>query len=96
MPKKRMRAAVAVTMRLPEGVIAKLRADAHEVGRPAARLARGLIEDVYTLYGLPHVMVEALEADRRSRGLDHREYLVELLSARYRELVLQRPDDQHV
>ena len=93
--KKRVRTAVALSLRLPRGQIERLRAAAHELGRPASLLARELIQNACSVYSLPRPMTEALEADRQSLGLARREYVIELFSARYRELALQRTDGTH-
>jgi hypothetical protein len=95
MSKKRMRAAVALSLRLPQGLIERLKADAHDLGRPTSLLAREIIQDAYSVYGLPRPMTEALEADRQGLGLARREYVIELFSASYRHLVLQRTDGPH-
>jgi hypothetical protein len=86
MPKKRMRATVAFSERPPEDLLAELKADGHELRRSASLLARELIQDLYSVYGVPRPVAEALDTDRQRRYLDWRQYLVELIGARYREL----------
>lgn len=50
-------------------------------------VVRQLVDDARAFYGLSPTMVEALEKDRVSRGLDYRSYIQDLLTQRYRELL---------
>jgi hypothetical protein len=48
---------------------------------------RRCIEDARTMYALPAMQVEKLEADARARGMDRREYMKHLLALRYEALI---------
>lgn len=50
-------------------------------------VVRQLVDDARAYYGLSPTMVETLEKDRLSRGLDFRSYVQDLLTQRYRELL---------
>ena len=52
-----------------------------------SRCAETLLQDFVSFFGVPRSMVELLEHDREERQLDRREYLRELLAARYREIL---------
>lgn len=51
-------------------------------------VVRGLVDDARTYFGLSPTMVELLEKDRTRMGLDFRRYVQELLTQRYRDLLL--------
>ena len=48
---------------------------------------RRCIEDARTMYDLPAMQVDRLEADARARGMGRREYMKHLLALRYEALV---------
>lgn len=52
-------------------------------------VVRGLVDDARTFFGLPPTMVALLEKDRGRMGLDFRRYVQELLTRRYRDLILE-------
>jgi hypothetical protein len=80
----------ALSVVMDSGLIQQLRSDARELRRPVSHIVKGLVADHYSLFGLPRPMVELLERDRLSdpRGLDRRQYIMELLGVRYRALLL--------
>lgn len=51
-------------------------------------VVRQLVDDARTFFGLSPTMVELLEKDRAKMGLDFRRYVQELLTQRYRDLLL--------
>lgn len=48
---------------------------------------RRCVEDARTMYALPSIQVEKLEADARARGMDRREYMKHLLALRYEAII---------
>ena len=50
-------------------------------------VVRGLVDDARTYFGLSPTMVELLEKDRAKMGLGFRQYVQELLTQRYAELL---------
>lgn len=57
-------------------------------GESMNAVVRQLIEDAQTFFGLPPSVVALLQKDRAEMGLDHRGYVRELLTRRYRDLLL--------
>ena len=51
-------------------------------------VVRSLVEDQRTLFRLPPLMVEQLDADRGGRSV--KQYLIDLLTTRYGELIEHR------
>lgn len=51
-------------------------------------VVRQLVDDARTFFGLSPTMVQLLEKDRARMGLDFRRYVQELLTQRYRDLLL--------
>jgi hypothetical protein len=51
-------------------------------------VVRQLVDDAMAWFGLPPTMMEALERDRAERKLSSRQYVQELLTQRYREMLL--------
>jgi hypothetical protein len=52
-------------------------------------VVRGLVQDHRTLFRLPSMMVATLDTDRGNRSI--RQYLIDLLTARYADLIERRP-----
>jgi len=68
-----------------------LKEQAKRLGSTTA-VIREVLDDVRTLYGLPKVMIEALEKDRHTLGLrSHREYVMHLLARRYERVLSDGP-----
>jgi hypothetical protein len=57
---------------------------------PPSVFLRRICEDYFTLYGLPRSQFVELEADRKARKLDKREYFKVLLDDRLRILMAER------
>ncbi len=69
---------------------ATIKEEAKRLGSTTA-LVRELIADYRTMFGLPRIQVEVLEADMRNLKLPtHREYIRHLLALRYQTLLEQR------
>ncbi len=67
-----------------------LKEGAQRLGSTTA-VIREVLDDVRTLYGLPKVMIEALEKDRKALGLSQREYVMHLLARRYERVLSDGP-----
>src|SRR5713101_3136976 len=67
-----------------------LKEGAKRLGSTTA-VVREVLDDVRTLYGLPMVMIELLERDRKALGLSQREYVMHLLARRYERVLSDRP-----
>src|SRR5712692_10110585 len=66
---------------------ATIKEEAKRLGSTTA-FVRELIDDYRTMFGLPHIQVEVLEADMNYHWLpSHREYLRHLLALRYQTLL---------
>ena len=63
-----------------------LKEEAQQLGS-VNEAVRRCIEDARTMYSLPAMLVEKIEADARARGLDRREYMKHLLALRYESLI---------
>lgn len=64
---------------------------------PLAPAVRALLDDLFTLYGLPRPIRAALEEDMRALGMSAespREYLVWLLHQRYVDLTREARDER--
>jgi hypothetical protein len=57
---------------------------------PPSVFLRRICEDYFTLYGLPRSQFVELEADRKARKLDRREYFKVLLDDRLRLVMDQK------
>ncbi|MFN0064065.1 MAG: hypothetical protein ACKVPX_16275 [Myxococcaceae bacterium] len=57
------------------------------LGKGFAWAVRESIEDARTFYQFPKLMVERLDADAKTLGLDRREYIRYLLNLRYEGIV---------
>jgi len=69
---------------------ATIKEEAKRVGSTTA-FVRELIDDHRTMFGLPRLQVEALEADMRSLKISSpREYIRHLLALRYQTILEQR------
>lgn len=67
-----------------------LKDEAKRLGSTTA-VIREVLDDVRTLYGLPKVIAEALEKDRKALGLSPREYVMHLLARRYERVLSVGP-----
>ena len=67
-----------------------LKEGAKRLGSTTA-VVREVLDDVRTLYGLPMVLVESLEKDRKALGLSQREYVMHLLARRYEGVLSDGP-----
>ena|SRR5215510_4461079 len=68
-----------------------LKEESKRLGSTTA-VIREVLDDVRTLYGLPRVIIEALEKDRQTLGLrSHREYVMHLLARRYERVLSHGP-----
>jgi len=67
-----------------------LKEEAKRLGSTTA-VVREALEDVRILYGLPMVIVEALQKDRSALGLSQREYVMHLLARRYERVLSDGP-----
>ena len=63
--------------------------ESERLGASFNALVRQLVDDSRTFFGLPPTMVRSLEEERRALGLDFRQYVQELLTRRYRDLLKQ-------
>src|SRR5687767_7291433 len=63
-----------------------LKDEAKETGS-VNEAVRRCVEDARTLFGLPTLMVDRLEADARARSMDRRAYMKHLLALRYETLI---------
>ena len=69
---------------------ATIKEEAKRLGSTTA-FVRELIDDYRTLFGLPRIQVEVLEADMKILKLStHREYVRDLLALRYQTLLEDR------
>jgi hypothetical protein len=60
-------------------------------GEPVTDLVRGIVDDFRTLFGLPGLIVDALDADAKALGLDRRQYLMHLVARRYEDSLAHGP-----
>src|SRR4051812_42552276 len=67
--------------------LAWLKAETDRTGMSINAVVRQLVDDARSCFGLPPTMVETLEKDRARLGLDHRGYVQELLTQRYRDIL---------
>lgn len=72
-----------VTFRMPADLGGWCRSQADARGVSFNEFAVGILNDLYSWYGLPDPMVEKLEADCAALGVGRREYLMRLLTFRY-------------
>jgi hypothetical protein len=69
---------------------ATIKEEAKRLGSTTA-FVRELIDDYRTMFGLPRIQVEVLEADMKSLKIStHREYIRHLLALRYQTLLEER------
>src|SRR5207249_6715886 len=76
------------TTRFQEEDVRWIRQRAEERGCSMNEVIRVLVEDQRTLFGLPSMMQQRLTADRGDRSVQ--QYLIDLLTARYGELIEPR------
>lgn len=69
------------------GNLARLTERADEISRSLDAVVRQLVADARAFYGLAPSIVETLEKDRQTKGLDYRSYVQDLPFQRYRELL---------
>src|SRR5687768_583350 len=78
---------VQQSIRFAPGHLKWLTDEAERTGASFNALVRQLIDDSRTFYGLSPTMVEALDKDRARMKLDFHQYIQELLTRRYKELL---------
>lgn len=61
-------------------------------GESINAVVRQLVDDAQTFFGLSPSILALLQQDRVAMGLDHRGYVRELLTRRYRDLLLAQFD----
>src|SRR2546430_12080110 len=76
------------TTRFQEEDARWIRQRAEERGSSMNEVVRMLVEDKRTLFRLPSMMAQRLNADRGDRSVQ--QYLIDLLTARYSELIEPR------
>jgi hypothetical protein len=76
------------TTRFPEEDARWIRQCAEERGCSMSEVIRILVEDHRTLFRLPSMIAQRLDADRGDRSVQ--QYLIDLLTARYGELIEPR------
>ncbi len=81
--------AVTLTVRLPSSDARWLTHQGKEVGNTALLLRR-LVDDARTFYGMPEPIREVLAMDAKRKGTHQREYIIELLTHRYAELLQEK------
>jgi hypothetical protein len=73
---------VMQTFRMPLDVVYALKADAVARGSDTTAHIIRIVEGYQRYYGLPRVLIEKLEEDRRQMGMDKFEYLQHVLYRR--------------
>lgn len=87
MPKHAAAASEPLSVLLPQDISRRVKAEAADLRRPASHVVNQIVSDHFNLFDLPRMMVDTLEHDREERRLSRREYLMDLLDGRYRELL---------
>ena len=73
---------------------ATIKEEAKRLGSTTA-FVRELIDDYRSMFGLPRIQVEVLEADMKNLKIStHREYIRHLLALRYQSLLEDRAADR--
>src|SRR5438309_1464960 len=80
---------VLVSCRLPPDLYAWAKSEADGRAWALNELVRRVLDDTRTLYGLPKEITDTLNADRKSMGLNWREYSMQILTLRYKQLASQ-------
>ncbi len=81
--------AVTLTVRIPSSDASWISKEGKVAGNTALFL-RQLVTDARTFYGMPEPIREVLAADAKSAGKNQRDYVIELLTKRYEELLRVR------
>lgn len=74
------------TIRLPVMTAAWLGEQAKQLGSVNVFI-RQLVDDARTLFGLPKIIVDKIEADMARNGMSQRDYLINLVMLRYEQIV---------
>src|SRR4051812_2861335 len=82
---------VQLTFRVPVDVESWLKKQAEQNQESLTDVMRRFIDDFRTLYGLPEIIVEKLEADAKALGRNRRQYLMQLLALRYEQVLAKGP-----
>ena len=82
---------VMQTFRMPLDIVYALKADATARGLDATAHVIRMIEGYQRYYGLPRVVVEKLEEDRREMGMEKPEYFQHVLYRRAEEVQVKGP-----
>src|SRR5947209_2902373 len=80
-----------LSVRFPIDVMAWFKSQAESKGEPITDLVRRIVDDYRTLFGLPKLIVDALDADAKALGLPRREYVMHLVARRYEEVLSRGP-----
>jgi hypothetical protein len=75
-----------VSCRFPPDLYGWIKKQADSRAWSVNELVRRVMDDARTAYGLPKEIVDTLEADRKAMGLDWREYVMQVLTLRYKTL----------
>jgi hypothetical protein len=91
MPKTFSSETISLSVRFPTKLMAWAKAGAEKNGESINEFVRRGLDDMRCLFGLPQVMVDAMDADAKALGLDRREYLMHLVAVRYQEVLAKGP-----
>jgi hypothetical protein len=78
--------AVTFTVRLPSADAAWIAREGKAIGNTAIAVRR-MVDDARNFYGMPEPIREVLAEDAKKRGKTQRDYVIELLTKRYEELL---------
>jgi hypothetical protein len=81
---------LAQSFRFTPEQAAVLKEEAKRLGSTTT-FVRQLLDDYRTMYGLPEVLSEQLDAEASALGKSRREYIIHLLSQHAAELLKRRP-----
>jgi hypothetical protein len=77
---------VLVSCRFPPDLYTWVKDEADTRTWSVNEFVRRTMDDSRLLFGLPKEIVDTLNSDRKSMGLSWREYVMQVLTLRYREL----------
>jgi hypothetical protein len=86
---------LAQSFRFTPDQAAVLKEEAKRLGSTTT-FVRQLLDDYRTLYGLPDVLAEQLDAEAAALGKPRREYIIHLLSQRAADLLKRGPPARRV
>ena len=86
MPKSFATDTLAFSIRLPPPMARWLEGQARKIGS-FNQAIRDIIDDAQTLYGLPEIMTEQLDAEAAALGKSRRDYVAHVLSLRAAQLM---------